>query len=813
MERLEFSAYLAQASDHNILKIAAKRGIQYPSPHLALFKAVYAKLEEANGNGVRLATKAVKDSLPTLVGKQVNFNHQRQNAICGYILDAWLNDSKEIEICFAFFKDVYPEEYQEALELMEEGKLTVSFELNSEKSSQEHLQDGSRRLNDINFAGVGLLLKEKPAYAGAKVFETAKKLVSYIFNPEGDLVCANKNEYQELIKALSNVRDNNLSEGDVKMSVEKELRIAESINDEVKDVYAKKLSYHEKKNLPDSSFAVVIKKDGRTIRKFPLPDAAHVRNALARLGQEPTINSLKRLGVSVESVKRKVLARAKALGLHDLVKRHEQASENLEKSFQDNVTCMKCGARFDWNSYVNADKSASKCPGCEDMVDKNGMTIKAKEGANMSNEEKIEYRKAELGELAKDWKNEDFLDEAKYEDAKKKKEPEPKKVETQADMEKKIDSNTGLDKPVKIEAPQPAGTCTEASQVPETPASDPTQVDQVEQKKLEVKVEEKIGLSAPEKIEAPKPVGLEAPVAGSEAGLSAPKKIETPETVVPEADKKTAQERQAEAIAEAPKVELPSPEKKLMTLKIEYRKAKLGEFAKDMKDEDLLDKSKYQAAKALLKAYKTQKSINRVETEEVDPKTGERVNTTKHVEHTVNTDSEGNKSHQHVEHTHKESWSQAEMEAVREEYEAAIPPEVLKRVKELVKEGKPMKDAMKEAWADYKKDMKKASETVGQLKAELDPKFTENWTEADYLDPVKVENARLKQENAQLKATQVVAKKEETSVVTATQEPAVELETGHDEINDDKNREEKVDVAAAINSRVKIMRFGKKNKK
>jgi len=697
MEVLEFSTYLAQSSDHNILKIAAKRGLQYPSPHLALFKSIYAKLEEANGNGVRLAKKAVEEALPTLVGKQVNFNHQRQNAICGYILDAWMNNKEEIEICFAFFKDVYPEEYEESINLMEEGRLTVSFELNSEKASQEHLKDGTRRLNNINFAGVGLLLKEKPAYAGAKVFEMAKKAVSYIFNPNGDLVFANKNEYQELIKALSNVRDNDLSQGEINMSMEKEIRVAESINDEVQ--YSKKLSYQEKKNLPDSSFAVVIHhKDGRKTRKFPIHDAAHVRNALARLGQEPTINSLKKLGVSVEATKKKVLARAKALGLKELVQRHEKASE-VEQAFQDSVTCKKCGARFDWNSYVNDDKSASICPGCKDIVDINGVTVKAKEGDKMAEQ----------------------------------------KLETQEQMEQNIEEKVQLDAPVEQEAPQPAGTVTDAAQVPETQLPPSNEIE--EQKKMEVKVEEKTGLSAPEKPAETCPI-------------------------IPEADRKLPEERQAEAIAE--------------------------------------DNTKT-AATVEEDASKVKKEINRVETTVAEPDGKSHTTTVKHVEHTQHVDHDGNPAAtHHVEHNHKETYTMAEMEEVKkelesvkariEEIEAAIPPEVIK----MVKEGK----SMKEAWAEYKKEMKKASELVGQLKVELDSKFTADWTEEDYLNPTKVENARLKMEIAQLKGKQEVkVEKSETTPETASIKPAVDLKTGHEDSVETASNEQA--VSAVIDERRK----------
>lgn len=48
---------------------------------------------------------------------------------------------------------------------------------------------------------------------------------------------------------------------------------------------AKKLTYRKRKALPDSAFALVIKKDGKKIRKYPLHDEAHVRNAIVRFSQ------------------------------------------------------------------------------------------------------------------------------------------------------------------------------------------------------------------------------------------------------------------------------------------------------------------------------------------------------------------------------------------------------------------------------------------------------------------------------------------------------------------------------------------------
>lgn len=95
---------------------------------------------------------------------------------------------------------------------------------------------------------------------------------------------------------------------------------------------AKKLSYEEKQELPDSDFAVVVnvknKKTGepRKIRMFPIPDEEHVRNALARLGQPAPRETLKRLGVSIESVKNKILKRAKKLGMTQLLERYKESS-------------------------------------------------------------------------------------------------------------------------------------------------------------------------------------------------------------------------------------------------------------------------------------------------------------------------------------------------------------------------------------------------------------------------------------------------------------------------------------------------------
>lgn len=188
--KLNFAVISAKETPE-ITSIAKQVGITVPSESLGVFKSVYAKLEDANKNGIRLDSKAVKENLHTIIGTQVNLNHARAGYTVGSIIWADLNDKNEIEIAFTFFKTVYPEDYEKALKLFDKGNLTVSFEIMSKRETQELHADGTKTLNDIIFDGVGLLLDEKPAYPGAIVFERAKREIRKIIGQDSpDLVFA-----------------------------------------------------------------------------------------------------------------------------------------------------------------------------------------------------------------------------------------------------------------------------------------------------------------------------------------------------------------------------------------------------------------------------------------------------------------------------------------------------------------------------------------------------------------------------------------------------------------------------------------------
>jgi hypothetical protein len=343
---------IESADNKELIEAAKKIGIVVPSPDLAVFKTIYAEIDKVNRNGVVLPRKAVEKGLPTLIGKQINWEHRGATQICGYIIDAKIEKDK-VEIIGVVFKSLFPEEFEQVKEKFLKGTLAVSFEIWNKnpatgKSVIKDLGNGYREVDPIIFHGCGLLLTSTPACPKAKVYKLlakeiieAEKIVEKIFNE--DLVyaelameepkCKNcticlcekeepKVELYELMVAEQSI--------EIK---EEEIVSFENDYDGGEIEEAKRLTYEEKKNLPDEDFALVItvknKVTGepRKIRMFVINDEAHVRNALARLGQEKVKETLKRLGVSIETVKNKILKKAKELNMTDLLERQEKSTE------------------------------------------------------------------------------------------------------------------------------------------------------------------------------------------------------------------------------------------------------------------------------------------------------------------------------------------------------------------------------------------------------------------------------------------------------------------------------------------------------
>ena len=184
-----------------------------------------------------------------------------------------------------------------------------------------------------------------------------------------------------------------------------------------------KLTYKQRQNLPDSDFAVVItvkKKRGKGVRKirmFPIENEAHIRNALARLGQTKVQQTLMNLGVSIKKVTNKVLARAKKLGMTELIKRHSSIStpEEIVEKLQLEIKKSEAAVEDAKKEITNLEKEKSEMDA----------KLKQLEAEKEQKEKEIELykeqaktiiaRRSELEDFAKDSTDEQLLDDTYYE--------------------------------------------------------------------------------------------------------------------------------------------------------------------------------------------------------------------------------------------------------------------------------------------------------------------------------------------------------------------------------------------------------------
>jgi hypothetical protein len=196
------TTFITAEMNAELVAKAEKLGIVLPSSDLAIFKTIYAEIDKVNRNGVVLPRKAVEVGLPTLRGKQINWEHFGAGRICGYILDAEIVDDK-IVVYGTLFKSLFVKEFNKVEKLFTKKKLFVSFEIwnrDEKGDSVLHiLSNGDRAIDPIIFHGCGLLLENPPAcpnarvlqlIASQKVVDEAELIVKEIMEKDENLVYA-----------------------------------------------------------------------------------------------------------------------------------------------------------------------------------------------------------------------------------------------------------------------------------------------------------------------------------------------------------------------------------------------------------------------------------------------------------------------------------------------------------------------------------------------------------------------------------------------------------------------------------------------
>jgi len=213
-----------------------------------------------------------------------------------------------------------------------------------------------------------------------------------------------------------------------------EMFLASLVEEETEE--AKKLQYKERKTLNDDDFAVVVtvknKVTGkpRKIRMFPIHDESHVRNALARLGQAGPQATLKKLGVSIESVRNKILKRAKELNMKDLLERYQKSTEDWDKEISDLKVQLtqKDDEIKQLKTQIDEAKlsvDSAKLELEKVKTEKDTIKVELEKRIKKEKDNLIKARRAELTEeYSKTLSDEDILNDLKFENAKLKKELE-----------------------------------------------------------------------------------------------------------------------------------------------------------------------------------------------------------------------------------------------------------------------------------------------------------------------------------------------------------------------------------------------------
>lgn len=157
---------LSDKDAKELTDLAKKKGLPLNDPDIALFRTIYAEIGVPNGNHVLLNKEPVEKGLPTLIGKQINWNHLGANQVCGYIIDAAIKN-KFVIVYGVVFKSLFKDKFDEIKKLFLENKLFVSFEIyNVDPQTKESVikiaEDGTKMIDPIIFHGMGLLLHDKP---------------------------------------------------------------------------------------------------------------------------------------------------------------------------------------------------------------------------------------------------------------------------------------------------------------------------------------------------------------------------------------------------------------------------------------------------------------------------------------------------------------------------------------------------------------------------------------------------------------------------------------------------------------------------
>lgn len=161
--------FLEQGKDDKEIEEITKKHNLDVGNDLAILKILYAYTDRFNKNGCRLPKAEVKKALGSIKGRILDEDHLRK-AVRGFMIEGKI-EGNQIIVYAAFFKSSFPDRYDVLKEMISQKELAVSFEAYGKRN---FVNENQYDLTDISFAGCGLLYTTKPAFEGAKILEAAK---------------------------------------------------------------------------------------------------------------------------------------------------------------------------------------------------------------------------------------------------------------------------------------------------------------------------------------------------------------------------------------------------------------------------------------------------------------------------------------------------------------------------------------------------------------------------------------------------------------------------------------------------------------
>lgn len=277
-------ALLAEMEEKNPLISAIKDS---PNTHLVVFDltSVGRPSKHAGKIQYQLAKKGLAAALPTLITKPIHvttdldahFEAGRAPKAIGAFLGGIGLDNEDgtmtLRAIGTLWDGDFPDEVAEIQD--KQAQLGASYEIAYLAASAERVNDHVVEIGKYEFSGGAILKKNAAAH------------------PETQLLVANK----DADRVFDVMDEDDLS------------RLLAYLSGSTSFTRADKLSYQERNNLKDSDFALIQEVDGKKVRRFPIHDEAHRKNAWARLPQAKGLSEAERAEVA-----NKIINKAKSAG-------------------------------------------------------------------------------------------------------------------------------------------------------------------------------------------------------------------------------------------------------------------------------------------------------------------------------------------------------------------------------------------------------------------------------------------------------------------------------------------------------------------